>query len=239
MTTEMSPRAMARVIGVCYLITIVAGVVAQGAISESLINGRDAAATATNILNNTFQYRMGFTVYLIEMAAQVAMTTLLYELLKPVSRSVSLLSAVLGLVGCTIKIVARLFYYAPLFVLGGALYLNSFTREQREALALFLLKVNDQGAAIALVFFGLDTVLKGYLILQSTFLPRFLGVLGVIGGVGWLAFLWPPLGLRLFPVIALAGLVGALAAIGWFLIVGVNDERWRTQASVAQASIWR
>ena len=44
--------------------------------------------------------------------------------------------------------------------------------EQLQALALLLLKVNAQGAGMALVFFGFYALLKGYLIFKSTFLPR-------------------------------------------------------------------
>jgi hypothetical protein len=173
------------------------------------------------------------------MAAQIAMTVLLYELFKPVSRSLSLLSAVFGLTGCAIKIVSRLFYYAPLLVLNGAPFLDSFKKAQLDTLALLFLQINDQGAGIALLFFGLSTLLKGYLILRSAFLPRFLGVLAIAGGLGWLTFLWPPLGRELFLYIAAIGLLGSLATIGWFLLIGVDEERWKAQAGAAQRSIWR
>jgi len=234
----MSPRTKARFAGVSYLVTIAAGVYAQGFIAERLFVGGDAAATASNILNHVSQFRTGFAVYLIEMTAQVAMMTLLYELLKPVSKGTALLSTVLGFIGCTVKIVSRLFYYAPLLVLGNSPYLTVFTREQLNALALLLAKVNDQGAGIALVFFGFSTLLQGYLILRSTFWPRVLGVLALVGGAGWLTFLWPPLGSRLFLPIAAVGLLGSLVMIVWLLTVGVNEERWIAQANAARASLW-
>ena len=59
--------------------------------------------------------------------------------------------------------------------------------------------MNDHGAAIMLVFCGFYALLKGYLIVRSTFLPRILGVLGIFGGLGWLSFLYLLLGYRLFP----------------------------------------
>jgi len=232
---ETSPRRLARITGVFYLLTILTGIFAQGFVSDSLVVDGDAAVTATNILAHRGLFQFGFAVYLIEMACQVAMTALFYELLKPAGRSVSLLAAYLGLAGCAIKTFSRVFFIAPLFVLGGSHYLSVFSTEQLQALALLFLKVNDQGAGIALVFFGFYALLTGFLVIRSTFLPRFLGVLGILGGVGWLSFLYPPLGYRLFPIIGLLGLLGSGAKILWLLVFGVNEERWKAQASAAGA----
>jgi hypothetical protein len=235
----MSPRHKARIAGVFYLIVIVAGVIAQGFIAERLVNSSDAAATAANIRAHGALFRFGFTLYMIEMVSQIVVIILLYQLLKPVSKSVAQVSAVIGVAGCGIKAMSRLFYVAPGLVLGGAHYLNAFSVEQLNSVALLFFKVNDLGAAIAVVFFGFETLIEGYLIIRSTFLPRALGWLAVVGGIGWLAFLWPPLGYRLFPYIAGFGLLGALATIGWLMIFGVNEERWMEQARVAEASSWK
>src|SRR5437667_869059 len=214
---ETSPRFEARITGAFYLLTILTGIFAHGFVSGSLVVDGDAAATASNILMHKSLFQLGFAAYLIEMACQIAMTALFYDLLKPVGRSVSLLAAFLGFAGCVIKTFSRVFFIAPLFVLGGAHYLSVFSAEQLQALALLFLKVNDRGAATALVFFGFYALLTGYLIMRSTFLPRILGVVSVFGGLGWLSFLYLPLGYRLFPYIAAFGLLGAVALIVWLL----------------------
>jgi len=126
---ETSPRLMARVAGTLYLITILTGIFSAGYVSGRLVVSGDAAATAANILGHKGLFQLGFTVYLIEMACQIALTALFYDLLKPAGRSVSLVAAFLGLTGGIIKTLSRLFFIAPLFILGGAHYLSVFSAE--------------------------------------------------------------------------------------------------------------
>jgi len=228
---KTSPRFLARMAGVLFLLTILAGVFAQGFVSERLIVFSDAALTANNILANKGLFRLGYTVYLIEMASQIATTALFYLLLRPVSNSVALVAAFLELSASIIKTFARVFFIMPLFVLGGAASLSVFSTEELQSLALLLLKVNDQGAGLALAFFGFSTTLNGYLVFRSGFLPRWLGVLSLASGLGWLTFLYPPLGHRAFPFVVIVALLDSAAMIFWLVVFGVNEERWKEQAS--------
>ena len=239
MRSEPSPQAIARTAAVCFLITIVLGVVAGGYISGKLVVLRDPAATAANITAHTGLFSVGFTLFLVEMLAQVATTVLFYQLLKPVDRGVALLSAAFGFVGAAIKTVARAFYIMPLLVLGAHPNTAAFSGEQLNALAVLLLNVNSRVTAVALPFLGLGTILQGWLIVRSTFLPRWLGVLTILSGAGWLAFLWQPLGYRLFTFIALFALLGCAATILWLLVRGVDEPRWLEQVRASATSVWR
>ena len=63
---------------------LLAGGFAQGYIDGSLVVSGDATATAANILALDPLYRLAFGIYLVEMACQITMTVLFYDLLKPV-----------------------------------------------------------------------------------------------------------------------------------------------------------
>ena len=231
---EASPRLVARTIGVFYAMTMVTGLFAQAFVSDRLVVSGDAAATAASILTHRSLYELGFTAFMVEMACQIVMTALFYRLLKPVNRSVALAGLCLGLAGGIIKTFSRVFYLAPLFVLGGAHYLSVFNPEQLQALALLFLKVNDRGAGIALAFFGFENLLQGYLIYRCTFLPRIFGVLGAIAGLGWMTFLSPTLGYRMFLYVAVYALLLSVALIVWLLVFGVDEQRWKEQARAAE-----
>jgi Domain of unknown function (DUF4386) len=85
-----------------------------------------------------------------------------------------------------------------------------------------------------LVLFGIYCLLIGYLIWQSHFLPRALGVLMAFGGVGWLTFLSPALAKALFPYNLAPGILGEGALTLWLLVKGVDARRWRGQAAAGQ-----
>jgi Domain of unknown function (DUF4386) len=239
-TPEMSPRTKARFAAVVYLLYVAAGVYAQGFISDRLVVLRSAATTSANILAHQSTYTLGLTVYLIEMAGQIATVVLFYQLLKPVSRTGAMLAAAFELTGCGIKTFSRLFYFAPLLVLGAAApSLSAFNKDQLDAISLVLLRINDNGAAIALAFFGFSTLFQGWLIYRSGFLPPWLGVIEMIGGLGWLTFLSPPLGMSVFIYVALYSLIGVLITIVWLLTIGVDEQRWRQRAAQEAVSIWK
>jgi hypothetical protein len=83
-------------------------------------------------------------------------------------------------------------------------------------------------------FFAFFCLLIGYLILRSTFLPPFLGILMILGGAGYLTCLWPPLAKSLYPFNILPGVFGECALTLWLLVKGVNGKRWEAQARKAE-----
>jgi hypothetical protein len=128
-------------------------------------------------------FRLGFAAGLIATACYIAVTALFYNLFKPVSRSLSLLSAFFSLVGCAIQAFGSLFQLAPLVVLRGGQYMSVFTVEQLQALALMFLKLNAQALNIGLVFFGLGSTVFAYLWFKSRYIPRGLAAWGIFSSL--------------------------------------------------------
>jgi hypothetical protein len=240
LATGMSPNAKARLAAALLLATVVGGIVAQGFLSDRmLIVTGDAAATARNIAASPNLLRVAYAIFMLEMACQVAHTAMMYDLLRPVDRSAARTMAVFGFLGAGFKTLARLFFYAPLFVLGGASYFSAFDARQLEALAYLLIRIQAQGTQIAMIFFGVSTLLTGYLVLRSTFLPRFMGIISLIGGAGWLTYVYPPLGNKLFMPLIVWALIGCAVTIGWLLIRGVDEQKWYAMVARSSSSIWR
>jgi len=180
--------------------------------------------------------RLGFALDLIPV--YIVVTVLFYDLFKPVNRSLSLLAAFFSLAGCAIGALNSLFQLAPLLVLRGEQYLSIFNAGQQQALALMFLELRAQGFDICLVFFGFYCILIGYLIFRSTFLPKILGVLMAIAGLGYLinsfaTFLSPAFAIHLIPYVLAPGLLGEGSLTVWLLAVGVNVQRWKEQESAA------
>ena len=187
-----SPSLKARVAGMLYLIIFIAA--------------PSGAATATP------------AKMVITLACDTGVALILYELLKPVSRSLSLLAALFRLIFVAVMAFNSLCYFGAVELFGRAHSAAAFNA--------------DYG--IALVPFGLHCLLIGCLIFKSNFLPRILGLLVAIAGLGYLTFLWPSLGSHLFfPYLVFPGVVGEGSLTLWLLVMGVNVERWKEQASVA------
>ena len=232
-TAKASSRPRDRITGVVYLLYFLTAI-AGGLLIKGLVVPGDPTATANNLLIHEPLYRSGVSVGLLGTAFYVAVTALFYDLFKPMSKRVSLLGAFLGLVGCAVQASGSVFQIAPLVLLGGGQSSSGFTTEQLPALALLFLKLHTLSTNTELVFFAFYDVLLGLLIFRSGFLPRLLGVLMILAGVGWLSALYPPLATRLSPYIQVFGFLAEVALMIWLIAAGVNVARWQERVQAEQ-----
>lgn len=230
---EVSPRFKARIAGLCYLLMLPTGGLAMFVRGRYVIKG-DAAATAANIVAHETWFRLAFAGDLLVIPIYIVFTALMYDLMRPVSRSVSFLAALFSLAGCVIQGFACLFELAPLVILGRETYLGAFKVDQLQSLAYMSFKLYSLAYGIGLVFFAFYCIVLGSLVFKSTFIPRILGVLLVFAGLAWLTFLWPPFAVKYFRYLLLMDL-GEILLVLWLLVMGVNAERWWEQSEGASS----
>jgi len=220
--TVRSPFTSIRVIGAIYLLYFLAAFVAAF-LAKGLSIPDDPAATASAISAHESLYRSSLAVDIIANALYIAVVGLLYTLFVPVSQSLSLIAAFFGLVGCAVQIFGNTFRIAALFILSPNDWLNPFNAEQIHAAALMCIKLHALTFNSSLVLFGLFNILIGHLILRSTLLPRLLGVLMTVAGLGWLTFLWPPLATTISTYILPLGALAEFLLMLWLLIRGASS----------------
>jgi hypothetical protein len=126
--------------------------------------------------------------------------------------------------------------FSALSILGGAHYLETFAPDQRNTLALLMLKVGARAGEVFSMFYGAGSIVLGYLMYQSRFLPRILGVLFAVSGVAMMASIFvtvvaPRYASSFFMIpVMIAGLVITI----WFLGKGVDVPKWQEAAAKAE-----
>ena len=235
MTSEIrrpSPQTYARIAGALYLINILAGLLGEMFVRNTLVVSGDAAATAAHIVASPLLWRIGIAGDLIMQVTDVPMILIFYVLLKPVNRNLALLGMLFTLVQTAVLVTNKLNLLTPLFLLADAEYLKAFSPDQLHALAYVSIKAHGHGFGIGLIFFGFECLVTGYLIFKSGYLPRVLGAAVQIAGVCYLInsfalILAPAFADSIFPAILLPCFFAELALCLWLLVKGVDIVKWR------------
>jgi hypothetical protein len=230
-----SAQTYARVAGVLFLITMAAGGFGEGYAPSVLIRADDAAITVANLSAHEGLYRLSFAAYLVEALCDVVITLIFFELLRPVSRGLSLLAAFFGILSTALYAVCEIFYFGtPRLLSGGAAYLQAFSTDQLNSLALLSLKLFDTGAGLFLVFYGVAWIIRGWLMIRSGYLPWVLGLLMLLGGLGFATMTFA---IVLAPRFANDLLLFMMAPGGvllslWLLFRGIDPAKWAESAKV-------
>ena len=225
MTTENSRDRLA---GLLYLVVVVAGTFSLGYVPSQVTVPEDPAATVANIVAAETLFRWGLAGFVVMQVAFLLLPLALYRLFRNVDRpaavlmvALALASVPIGLVGLTHKIDALELLTDPAF---GAAYASP--QLQAEAMAALLSYGNT--VLMASVFWGLWLIPFGYLVVKSGAVPRVLGVLLMLGGVGYTVDLFGDLlvpgysGTLLARYATLPASAGEILTCLWLLLVGAR-----------------
>jgi hypothetical protein len=220
----------ARVTGVAMLLSIVFGFLGELYLPGKLIVSGDAAATAANFLRDPSLVRLTFAAYLVEGICDVLLCVLFYILLEPVNRSLSLIAAFFGIVSMVTFAVAESAFFSGLLLSKDAHGMAAFAVEQRNALTLLAMRLSATIGALFLIFYGIATMIRGYLIMRSGYIPKTIGILLIVGGAGFFLrtatyLLAPSLS---SPVLLMPMALGGIPLTLWLLFKRLSDGGLRT-----------
>lgn len=223
----ISNNKLGKAAGYLYLITIIAGGLAEVFVRGGLTVYGDAVATAQNILASEQMYRFGVVADLLVILCGTFLSLIFYTLFKPVNKNISLLALIFSIVATAVMALNLLNQLAPLLLLHNTSYQDTFTIEQLQTLSLFFLNLQSQGYNISLFLFAFYFPIIGYLVYKSNFLPRILGIIYTLAGVGYLInslgwFLFPHFAAHLFPYVLLPAFIGETSMSLWLIIKGIK-----------------
>jgi hypothetical protein len=238
MTTDwVTLQRYARVAGFAMLLSIIFGSLGEMVLPGKIVVMGDANATAANLLANPGLVRVSFATYLVEGICDLTLAGLFYILLKPVNRNLALLSVLFGIGAMVLYAVAQSSFYSASLAVGESAGMAAFTADQRNAIAMLAVRISYTIAGLFLILYGIATMLRGYLIARSRYLPKLLGILFMIGGAG---FALRTITLLLAPelssaVMLLPMAVGGIPLMLWLLLKGVrpNPQRFVSGAPPA------
>jgi hypothetical protein len=217
----ISQRQAAVIAGIALLIMAVLAPIANFSIIHKLVVSDDALKTANNIISSPDQFRLGIFLLLIVVILDIITAWALYILLKPVNKSLSLLSA-------WFRIIYAAIFGSSLFnlvhasrLLSGAGYLKVLDINQLNLHVLLSVKAFFSGWNIGMVIFGLHLLVLGCLVFRSGFIPKLLGILIIISSLGYIMDNSGIILSRYYNLnISMFTFIGELLLIFWLLIYG-------------------
>jgi hypothetical protein len=235
---ERSPQPYVRVGGALYLAIIALGVFGEAFVRGTLVVPHDPVATANAIAASDSLWRAGIAGDLLMHIFDLPVIVVLYLLLRPVSRGLALLATGLNLIQTAVLVGNKMTLVVPILLHESAELAAVFSPAQVDALAYAAIQAHGYGFGIGLIFFGVGCLVRGYLIYNSTFLPKALGVMLCIAGLSYLAnsfalLLAPDLAAALFPAILLPAFVAELSLALWLLLKGVDLGAWTRSCASA------
>lgn len=220
----LSLRQAAVVAGIAYLLMPVT--FAEFYVFPKLLVPGDIGQTVQNISAHGTLFFVAILCHFITLILDVVIAWALYVLLAPVNRVLSLLTAWFRLVYAVMAFDGLRNLVAVWRLVTTPDYLKAFGDQQFHAQVQFLLNSFRQGFSLSLVIFGIHLALLGYLIFQSGYIPKILGILLAIDGLGWIVYclrpyLYPDAPLGFIPIFGFAELIFPL----WLVIRG-----WKIRA---------
>ncbi len=238
-----SPKRLARIAGVLYLLNGIFSGFAFGYVLTKVYVPGNGATTAANVVANSGLVRIGVVADLFQGTEWIFLAMTLYTLLKHVHQSAARAMVVLVAVGAAIVCLNDVFQFESVRIATETSYATAFGIAGSSGLVLLLLEIHHYGFLIGQIFFGLWLVPLGYLAYKSAMFPRALGGALIVAGacylVGLLAvFLVPDfaLGEKINVLVTIPSAIAEISMLLYLLVVGVKTPKQNRDERVLVAA---
>ena len=179
-----STQKTARLAGFYYLLVAIFGFYGIMYVPSQVVVKGNAAATMQNILDKEFLFRSGISGNLIGAVAFLLTALTFYQLFKNIDEPKAKLLLVLVVVQIPVTFLAESFAFASLMIAKGEI-LQHLDLIQKQDWVMFLLRLKSYNIIALEIFWGLWLIPLGQLIIKSGYLPKFIGILLILGGIAY------------------------------------------------------
>lgn len=179
-------NARARVAGLLYLIVVVTGIFSIMYVPQQLIDWNNSSITFQNISSRQLWFRYGIFGHIICYSSFLLLPLALYQLLHKVHKEAAFLMVILAVVSVPISFMNISNKFTILNIMNDVHYQATFSAEQLQTQVMFYLNQYESGILLISLFWGLWLLPFGYLVYKSNFLPKFFGVLLMLGCFGYI-----------------------------------------------------
>lgn len=184
--SDFSRRKVAVIAGLGLLIMAILAPFAVFGVLEALVVPADATATFDNIVASQGLFRSGIAAFLIVIILDVVVAWALYVLLAPVNRILAVLTGWLRLAFAAVFASALVNLLDAAQLVAGAAQSTLSPDQLHEQVMSSIASFDGGWTAIALAIFGVHLFGLGYLLFRSADFPKFLGILVLVAGGGYL-----------------------------------------------------
>ncbi len=183
---KISLRKIAVITGFGLLIMAILAPIVHMNIFPSIIIKGDAQTTAINLKSSLSIFRLGILFYLIIAVLDIIVAWGLYVIVEPVNKNISLLSAWFRIIYAAI-LVAALSNLLNIFQFtDNSLFLNVLEKHQINTQILYLFNSFQSLWDFSMILFSIHLLILGALMLMAKYIPKFLSILIIIAGIGYL-----------------------------------------------------
>jgi hypothetical protein len=224
-------KPYSQITGLLYLIIAIIGGFSIGYMPSVIIAEGNAVLTFQNLIDNQELFRWGIAGDIVVMVLEIVLTVMLYHLFKSFSTTGMTIATYSRLAMAIIMGVNLINYMIPAIIMTQPEYLSTFSSSELESLTLLFFKAHKYGELAWQIFFAIHLFTLGYVIRKSRKIPKWLGILMLIGGIGYAGDSFIQFTLMnseilsiLFSSLLVLAVITEFWFAFWLLIKGMNKE---------------